>query len=147
MSKTSKRRFNSSLLLLLLTFIFVSEANAYQLKSYKWPQPTTTFYVDISGADGKWNRAFENAMYYWGVDTIFEYKIVRGVYEDPCDPTEGRNGVAFGSTDCGDEWGGTTLAICTSWYTAASPNFLAYMGLFISTFFPSTYISPESKLS
>lgn len=107
-------RFISSLLL-LLTFIFVSPANAYQLHSYKWPQPTTTFYVDISGGDGLWNRAFEGAMYDWGVDTIFEYKIVRGVYEDPCDPPEGRNGVGFESTACGDAWGGTTLAITQPW--------------------------------
>lgn len=106
-------RFISSLLL-LLTFIFVSPANAYQLEGYKWPQPTTTFYVDIPGADGLWNNSFENAMYYWSVDTVFKYKIVRGVYEDPCDPYEGRNGVDFGSTHCGDAWGGTTLAV-TDW--------------------------------
>ncbi len=39
-------RFISGLLL-LLTLICVSPANAYQLAGYKWPQPTTTFYVDI----------------------------------------------------------------------------------------------------
>ena len=109
-----------SSLLLLLTFIFVSPANAYQLFSYKWPQPTTTFYVDIPGAGGLWNTSFETAMYYWGVDTIFEYRIVRGVYEDPCDPPEGRNGVGFGATHCGDAWGATTLAITNTWHTVST---------------------------
>jgi len=85
------------------------------LLGYKWPQPTTTFYVDIPGGEGLWNDSFEAAMYYWGVDTIFEYRIVRGVYEDPCDPTEGRNGVGWGSDNCGDAWGGTTLAITQYW--------------------------------
>jgi hypothetical protein len=114
LTMTRNMRFISSLLL-LLTFIFVSPANAYQLHSYKWPQPTTTFYVDIPGAEGLWNDSFETAMYYWGVDTLFEYYIVRGVYEDPCDPQEGRNGVGFESTNCGDAWGGTTLAVTQSW--------------------------------
>jgi Matrixin/Divergent InlB B-repeat domain/Dockerin type I domain len=118
LNMTRNMRFISSLLL-LLTFIFVSPANAYQLEGYKWPQPTTTFYVDILGAAGLWNDSFETAMNYWGVDTIFEYKIVRGVYEDPCDPYEGRNGVGFEPTHCGDAWGGTTLAICTSWYSGS----------------------------
>jgi hypothetical protein len=107
-------RFIGSLLL-LVTFIFVSPANAYQLNSYKWPQPTTTFYVDIPGAGGLWNNAFEAAMYYWGVDTIFEYQIVRETYEDPCNPPEGRNGVGFESTICGDEWGSADLAVTQSW--------------------------------
>ena len=115
-------RFISSLLL-LLTFIFVSPANAYQLLSYKWPQPTTTFYVDIPGADGLWNNAFEGAMNDWGVDTLFEYKIARGVYEDPCDPRNGRNGVGFESTICGDEWGSTDLAITQSWFYVSTSTY------------------------
>lgn len=104
-------------LLLLVAFSFVSLANAYELKAYKWPQPEATFYVNIAGAEGLWNSSFETAMYLWGVDTIFTYKIFREVYEDPCDATEeGRNGVAFGDTFCGDAWGGTTLAICNTTY-------------------------------
>lgn len=98
------------ILLMLLILICAPQANAYQLENCKWPQPTSAFYVDIPGADGLWNRAFETAMYLWGVGTLFQYKIARGVYEDPCNPQEGKNGVAFGSTFCGDEWGATTLA-------------------------------------
>jgi hypothetical protein len=107
-------------LLLLSTVIFASSANAYQLEGQKWPRPTTTFYVDISGANGLWNTSFETAMYSWGADTVFTYNIVRGVYEDPCDPYEGRNGVDFGSTFCGEAWGGTTLAITQRWFLGAT---------------------------
>jgi len=102
--------------LLLLTSIYVSPANAYKLAGYEWPQPTTTFYVDIPGAEGLWNQSFETAMSYWGVDTIFEYIVVRGVYEDPCDPPEGRNGVSFEPSDCGDAWGGATLSSTHLWF-------------------------------
>ncbi|MBL6992236.1 MAG: matrixin family metalloprotease [Bacteriovoracaceae bacterium] len=107
-------------LLLLVAFSCVSTANAYQLKNYKWPQPSTTFYVDIPGENGLWNDAFEGAMYEWGVNTVFQYYIVSGTYEDPCDATEGKNGVKFSSTDCGDAWGSTTLAVCHTWYIAST---------------------------
>lgn len=106
--------------LLLLTSIHVSPASAYQLAGYKWPQPTTTFYVDIPGAAGLWNDSFETAMSYWSVDTVFKYEIVRGVYEDPCDPPGGRNGVGFEPSDCGDAWGNTTLAATHSTFVGAT---------------------------
>jgi predicted Zn-dependent protease len=108
-------------LLSLMVVICSSTANAYQLYSFKWPQPSTTFYVDIPGADGLWNEAFESAMYSWGVDTSFSF-ILREVFEDPCDATEGRNGVAFGATNCGDAWGETTLAITQSWYNVSTSS-------------------------
>ena len=106
--------------LLLLTSVYVSPANAYQLSGYEWPQPTTTFYVDIPGAEGLWNRSFETAMSYWGEYTVFEYGIVRGVYEDPCDPPEGINGVGFEPSDCGDAWGGTTLSSTHLWFSGST---------------------------
>jgi hypothetical protein len=107
-------------LLLLVVFSCVSTANAYNLLGFKWPQPSTTFYVDIPGRDGLWNDTFEGAMYEWGAATVFQFHIVRGTYEDPCDGTENRNGVSFESTHCGDDWGSTTLAICTSWFTGST---------------------------
>jgi len=100
----------------------VSPANAYQLDGFSWPQPTTTFYVDIPGADGLWNDSFETAMYSWGVDTIFKYRINRDIYEDPCDLPEGRNGVAFVDTACGDAWGDSTLAIAYSYHSGSILN-------------------------
>src|SRR5574340_1598215 len=105
--------------LFLLSFFCVSPAAAYQLLGYKWPSATTTFYVSIPGADGLWNSSFETAMYYWGVNTPFQFRISNS-YEDPCDGPEGRNGVAFGSTACGDAWGDTTLAIASSWISGST---------------------------
>ena len=118
LAMAAKQRFIINLFL-LITLSCVTSVHAYELEGVKWPQPTTTFYVDIPGASGLWNDSFETAMNSWGVYTIFEYKIVRGVYEEPCDPTEGRNGVGFEPSACGDAWGGATLAI-TSWRSRGS---------------------------
>ena len=108
-------------LLVFLSLFCISPAYTYELFGIKWPQPSTTFYVDISGEDGLWNDSFETAMYYWGVDTKFKFMIVRGEYEDPCDDwREGRNGVDFESTDCGDDWGSTTLAVTHMWYVGTT---------------------------
>jgi hypothetical protein len=103
-------------LLLFVIISSVSTAHPYQLTGYKWPQPSATFYVDIPGEDGLWDDAFEGAMYEWGVDTIFKYYIIRGTYSDPCNALDHRNGVRFDSTNCGEAWGSTTLAITQSWY-------------------------------
>ena len=119
LNMASKPRFIGKLFI-VMTLIFITPLNAYELEGFKWPQPTTTFYVDIPGADGLWNDSFETAMYYWGVDTIFEYWIVRGEYEDPCDLRENRNGVGFESTYCGDAWGSTTLAITHFWFIGST---------------------------
>lgn len=100
-------------LLALWAFISASPAEGYRLLGYSWPLPTATFYVDIPPGS-RWNDSFETAMGYWGVDTVFAYKIVRE-YEDPCDALDGRNGVSFSSTICGDVWGDTTLAITQTW--------------------------------
>ncbi|MBU4297805.1 MAG: matrixin family metalloprotease [Desulfobulbaceae bacterium] len=102
-------------LLLLLVFNCASTACAYQLNGSKWPQPFTTFYVDIPGENGLWDSAFEEAMYYWGYYTIFDFYIVLGTYSDPCNSYDSRNGVRFDSTVCGDAWGSTTLAV-THWF-------------------------------
>ena len=112
-------RFIGSVLL-VLTSIYASPANAYQLSGYEWPEPTTTFYVDIPGAEKLWNQSFETAMSYWGGYTIFKYEIVRGVYEDPCDPPEGLNGVGFEASDCGDVWGNTTLSSTHLWFSGST---------------------------
>ncbi len=106
--------------MILLSSIYVYPANAYQLEGYEWPQPSTTFYVDIPGADGLWNSSFETAMSLWGQYTIFKYQIVRGVYEDPCDPPNGRNGVGFEPSLCGDAWGNADLATTLLTFTGAT---------------------------
>ncbi|OKY74279.1 MAG: hypothetical protein BM485_14760 [Desulfobulbaceae bacterium DB1] len=109
------RCFLAALLVFVLG-VCGATVGAYQLQGFKWPQPSTTFYVDIPGAGGKWNDSFEEAMSAWGVGTAFDYNIVRGVSSDPCDPFDNRNGVSFNDTFCGEAWGAGTLAIEISYY-------------------------------
>ena len=52
-----------SVIIALLVVLTVRDLRAYRLKGDKWPEPTTVFHVDIPGADGLWNDAFETAMF------------------------------------------------------------------------------------
>ena len=108
-----------SCLLLLMVLSRVSTVNAYHLSGVKWPQPSTTFYVDIPGEAGKWTDAFEGAMYEWNAATVFNFQVVRES-SDPCDNNDNRNGVKFFSTFCGDAWGNSTLAMCQWWYNGST---------------------------
>jgi hypothetical protein len=107
-------------LLLFVTISSGSTAYTYQLTGYSWPQPSSTFYVDIPGENGLWDDAFEGAMYEWGVNTVFKYYIVKGTYSDPCNTYDDKNGVRFDSTDCGDAWGSATLATTHMWYIGST---------------------------
>jgi hypothetical protein len=91
-------------------------SDGFELTGPKWPSATTTFDVDIPGAGGLWNTAFEDAMASWSVPTKFTYLIRRNSFSDPCNFSDTRNGVAFTSTACGVAWGATTLGIS---YTVA----------------------------
>ena len=101
---------------LALAAIFTAPVNAYELHDYKWPRAMTTFYVDIPGRVGLWNRAFEQAAERWNQATIFNFEI-RHTYEDPCDGGDRVNGVGFASDICGDSFGpsGTSLAVTLNW--------------------------------
>jgi hypothetical protein len=131
----------SGILLLTLLITNTSPLFAYQLTGVKWPQPSTTFYVDIPGEDGLWDDAFEGALYEWGAATVFDYSIVRGVYSDPCDMND-RNGVGFSPTHCGDDWGSTTLAICTTWYVDSTSTIVETDIVFNSNELWNVYSSP-----
>ena len=105
-----------------MAVIFATSVKAYVLQDYQWPSATTTFNVDIPGADGLWNTAFEQAMGRWNAATIFEFRIRHDTFESPCDglpirTTEGdsENGVAFVSDVCGEAFGENTLALESSW--------------------------------
>ena len=102
--------------LLFFPAVITSDAGGYELAGYSWPTPSATFYVDIPGKNGLWNDAFEAAMYQWGVDTVFQYYIIRDTYSDPCRENDERNGVRFAVSDCGDAWGRSTLAVTHIWY-------------------------------
>ena len=88
---------------------------AYVLKDYRWPSATTTFNVDIPEADGLWNTAFEAAMARWNDATIFDFRIRRDTYEDPCNTGDSENGVGFADDVCGEAFGENTLAVEQSW--------------------------------
>ena len=49
-------------LVLSVAVIFATSVKAYVLQDHRWPTATMTFNVDIPGADGLWNTAFEQAM-------------------------------------------------------------------------------------
>ena len=109
-------------LVLGLAISFATSVNAYVLRDYTWPSATTTFNVDMPGADGLWNQAFENAMARWNAATIFEFMTRSDTFESPCDglPTrttggDSENGVAFVSDVCGEAFGENTLAVESSW--------------------------------
>ena len=102
-------------LVLSLAVIFATTVKAYVLKDYSWPSATTTFNVNIPGADGVWNTAFEHAMGRWNAATIFEFSIRRDTFEDPCDTGDSENGVGFASDVCGDAFGENVIAVERSW--------------------------------
>ena len=105
------------LLVLSVAVVSATSVNAYVLLDYRWPSATTTFNVDIPGADGKWNTAFEQAMGRWNAATIFEFRIRRDTYENPCDGGDDESGVGFAADLCGEEdFGDNTLAVHEGWY-------------------------------
>lgn len=110
-------RFGAGLLAISL---LSSQLDAYKLMGPKWSQPSTTFYADIPGSDGLWNRAFENAMGTWNSRTSFRYSSVRS-FLDPCAARgTGQNGVTFSDTSCGEAFGNSTLAVTWSWYSGST---------------------------
>ena len=96
--------------------MFATTVKAYVLKDYRWPSATTTFNVDIPEADGLWNTAFEAAMARWNDATIFDFRIRRDTYEDPCDTGDSENGVGFADDVCGEAFGEMALAVEQSWF-------------------------------
>ena len=100
-----------------LAVIFVTSVKAYVLQDHRWPTATMTFNVDIPGADGLWNTAFEQAMGRWNAATIFDFRIRRDTYENPCDGGDAESGVGFAADLCGEEeFGDNILAVHQGWY-------------------------------
>ena len=130
---------------LALTF-FWGEANGYTffVGEAKWPNQTTSFHVDIPGADGLWNSSFEGAMFLWNSSTVFDYTIFRESFWDPCsNPNSNlpRNGVKFSDTECGDAWGATTLAVARTWFTSST---IVQSGIIFNTSFEwDVYSGPD----
>ena len=110
------QRMTIRLLSAIVALTAMSPLGAYQLLELSWDLPETTFYVSIPGENGLWDDAFEDAMAEWSAATVFQYRIVRGVYADPCNNQDRKNGVGFTTTYCGYAWGSATLATTTSSY-------------------------------
>ena len=108
----------ATVILIFLSLIAICvSVDAYVLLGPKWPNPTTTFYVDIPGANGAWNSGFQEAMSRWTQRTVFSFRSVPS-YADPCsEPNAGssRNGVKFSNTECGEAWGASVLAVTHRW--------------------------------
>jgi hypothetical protein len=107
-----------SFLIVIFVILFSTPAGTYVIEGYIWPEASTVFHVDIPGADGLWDDAFETAMLRWNEPTNFEFRIVRDSFGDPCrDPnvSAARNGAAFSDTVCGLDWSDQTIAISITW--------------------------------
>ena len=100
---------------LAAVLIEVPFIEAYELIGTRWPSPSTTFGVDIPGAEGLWNSAFGEAMSLWNDEqTVFRFSSVP-TYRDPCSDSLDMNGVAFSDTLCEEDWGRSTLAVTRTW--------------------------------
>jgi hypothetical protein len=106
-----------SFLLILSIVVFSTPVGTYVTDGDTWSEARTVFHVDIPGADGLWDDAFESAMFRWNDVTNFEFRIVRNSYGDPCnDPnvSAAMNGVAFYDSICGTAWS-DEIAISITW--------------------------------
>ena len=105
-------------LIAIFVVLFSISADTYVIDGNKWPEARALFHVDIPGADGFWDDAFEEAMFRWNDTTNFKFSIVRDSFGDPCrDPqvNSARNGVAFSDSTCGFAWSDQVIAITVIW--------------------------------
>ena len=90
-----------TLLLVSYFILFATQGYGFNLSDSKWPQPSTTFHVDIGGSGLPWDTAFEAAMSTWNSNTSFTFFIVRGSLIDPCqspNDVPAANGVEFNTS-------------------------------------------------
>ena len=102
----------------IFIYTFPVYAFNFGLDPDRWPESSTTFHVSIPGAGGIWNDAFESAMLKWSVATVFTFFIVEDSFVDPCrNPNIDTplNGAKFSTSECGDAFGDTTLAVTITW--------------------------------
>ncbi|MFT6435146.1 MAG: hypothetical protein ACJAVI_003198 [Candidatus Azotimanducaceae bacterium] len=90
---------------------------------YHWPGTSATFFTgDLLGADGLWQEAFEEASLRWNdTPTSFELSTVNSSGTGFC-TSLGNNSTQFQATNCGDQWGSSTLAVAATWFTGTTIN-------------------------
>ena len=128
------RRFIWGIASALLIFFMTETSHGYVLSGKKWPGPSTSFYVHVTGGpSGDWDTPFTDAMAKWTNNTIFKYSVAGTTAWDPCsNPNSGaKNGTKFSDTVCGDAWGSTTLAIARRWFN--SNKILTQAGVLFNT--------------
>jgi len=109
------------LIVLLLAVAFVGVSYAYVQWGPPWPSSTTTFYVKYD--NGTYDTAFIEAMNKWNGLSNFSFTSNTSTYVDPCNSVSSPdylNGYNFSSDDCGRGWGGSTLAVCWTWYSGST---------------------------
>ncbi len=114
-------------------------AGAFQLEGQRWPTPTTTYFINIPGANGLWNSAFAAAMADWNAATPFTFQSVPG-FQDPCDSSA--NGAAFSATVCGSSFGPLIVAITLLNWDPATNIFVHAGTVFNSSVAWSVYSGP-----
>jgi hypothetical protein len=113
--------------MVVLVILFSTPASTYVAVGNKWPEARTVMHVDIPGANGLWDDAFETAMFRWNDATNFEFRIVRDSYGNPCrDPNVSapKNGVAVSDSVCGVDWSDNEIAISISWIITNSDEII-----------------------
>jgi hypothetical protein len=100
---------------------------AYNIDARRWVTSTATLNIGLLGtapSGKKWSTLVEDAMAQWSTKTDFEF-ITNQSYVDPCagysrnqngtgfpdGNGDGRNGIDFGNSVCGNAFGNSTLAI------------------------------------
>jgi hypothetical protein len=104
--------------IIICVILFSIPAGTYVVEGNKWPKAKTSFHVDIPGAGGLWNDAFEEAMFRWNDAANFKFSIVRDSFADPCsnpNVSAAINGVAFSDSICGIAWSDQIIAITLIW--------------------------------
>lgn len=126
--RTPRRRRLVTWSLLLTLGLGVSGSFAYVLTGGRWFDGRTTIYIGIFGSDpdgAQFSAALQDAIDEWNERTPFRF-VADSDYVNPCtgySPSgtsfpngggDGRNGIDFGSSVCGNAFGPDTLAITLS---------------------------------
>jgi len=121
-------------LFLLIFLLHGGKASAYCLQgdacpqsATGWPSASATFQTQgFSGSNSAFDAAFADALTRWNNLSSFSYS-GNATAVDPCVGPNGTKGTndtrswTFSADNCGDAFGGATLAVTTTWANTFSP--------------------------